>query len=179
MVVIWGCFWVHFEVDFESFWALLEVIFGSLRPPGTPLVSWFTPGGPQDPPRRVRERLLGPSGADFGPTWRERDFSGLKNALFSEGILDENRRILDPTCLQKALLSNIEVFSRSPEGCEAREPHFYSKNDRFLVKNCTNSTSKISKIRYYSSSKWIFDFFEEIARKSRFWPHLGTHFWHF
>ena len=176
MVVIWGCFWSHFEVDFGSFWALLEVIVASLRPPGTPLVSWFTPGGPQDPPRRVWERLLGPSGADFGPTWRELDFSSLKNTFFSEGILDENRRILEPTCLQKALLSNIEVFSRSPEGCEAREPQFYPKNDRFLVENCTNSTSKTSKIRYYSSSKWIFDFFEGIPRKSRFWPHLGTHF---
>jgi len=63
----------------------LEVIFASLRPPGTPLVSWFTPGGPQDPPRRVWERLLGPSGADFGPTWRELDFSSLKNAFFFGG----------------------------------------------------------------------------------------------
>ena len=165
MVVIWGCFWRHFEIDFGSFWTLLEVIFASLRPPGTPLVSWFTPGGPQDPPRRVWERLLGPSGADFGPTWRELDFSSLKNAFFLEGILDENRRILEPTCLQKALLSNIEVFSRSPEGCEAREPQFYPKNDRFVVENRTNSTSETSKIRYYSSSKWIFEFFEEIPRK--------------
>ena len=79
---LWGCFWDYFEVDFGSFWELLEVIFASLRPPGTPLVSWFTPGGPQDPPRSVWERLLGPSGADFGPTWRELDFSSLKNAFF-------------------------------------------------------------------------------------------------
>ena len=50
----------------------------------------------------------------------------------------------------------------------------------FLVKNRWTCTSKISKIRYYSSSKRIFTFFEQRPQHFRFLAHLEAfprHFW--
>ena len=57
---------------------------------------------------------------------------------------------------------------------------FRSKNDRILVKNRWKIIPKISKIRYYSSSKRIFTFFEQRPQNSRFLAHLEAfprHFW--
>ena len=181
-----GSFGGHLGLLLESFWGRFWVILGALGGHFCiPEASWNAscllvhPRRSPGPSQEGLGEAPGPFRGGFWANLARTRFFLTEKRFFSEGILDQNRRILEPTCLQKALLSNIEVFSRSPEGCEAREPQFYPKNDRCLVKNCTNSTSKTSKIRYYSSSKWIFDFFEGIPRKSRFWPHLGTHFWRF
>ena len=169
--LFWGRFWIilgalggHFCIP-EASWNASCLLVHPRRSPG--------------PSQECLGEAPGPFRCRFWANLAWTRFFLTEKRFFSEGILGQNRHILEPTCLQKAFLSNVEVFSRSLEGSEAREPQFYPRNDRFLIKNCTNSTSKISKIRYYSSSKWIFDFFEEIPRKSRFWPHLRTQFWHF
>jgi len=64
---------VLFGIHFGSFWKLLETIFAPLRPPGAPPGPWGTLGTSQDSPRSVYESLLGPSGADFGPTWPQHE----------------------------------------------------------------------------------------------------------
>ena len=151
---------------YGSFGVLGNVILAPLGPPGGPPGSKYLPGPSLDPPKTLQENFLEPPradlkpnlsqlGASFGPTW-----ANLRPTwAHLEATWSQLGAKLGQSCLQKAILSDLEAISRPLEAREARDPQFYQKNYGILIENEWKSAPKISKIHYYSSSKCIFVFF--------------------